>query len=105
MTAFAPVPSGHPFITETPLRLLLRDQLARLNRVISESDRPDRVAHAHRYATRVSHYIDNETDMSLDILQGKFGQNGWAPAIDDICRDVEREGLTEVHGDPMRKAA
>jgi hypothetical protein len=97
--------ADHRYITNTPLRLMLRDQLARLNRVIAESDRPDRVAHAHRYAVRVSRYIDSQTDDALEILRGKFGQNGWSPAIEDICRHVERETLTEVAGDPGRAQA
>ena len=94
----------HPFITETPLRKLLRGQLARLNGVIAHSDRPYRVAQAHRYAGRVSYWLE-QPDGALECSRGQFGENGWGPAIDDVCRHVEPEGLTEVHGDPMRRIA
>lgn len=94
----------HPFTTETPLRHKLRGQLARLNRVIAESDRSWRVAEALRHARRISHYLE-QPDMALRDSRGLFGANGIGPAIDDVCRHVEREGLTEVHGDPARRIA
>lgn len=89
----------HPFITETPLRKLLRGQLARLERVINGSSQPWSVAQARRYQSRVRHLIVNETDMALEALEGTFGQNGFAPAIDDICRHIER--AVSVDGEPI----
>ena len=88
--------ANHPFISETPLRQKLRGQLARLKTVIAESDRFDRVAQAERYAAQISAYIETATDETLNSLRGKFGQNGWAPAIDDICRHLEASHFIAV---------
>lgn len=93
-----------PLHTSTPTRQLLLSQLARLNRVIAESDQPWRVAQAHSYAARVSVYLE-QPDGALDAVRGKFGANGWAPAIQEIARHMEPELLTEVASDPMRRAA
>lgn len=98
----------HPYITETPLRLHLRAQLTRLERVISGSDQPWSVAQARRYQSRVRHLIVGETDMALVALQGSFGPNGIGPAIDDVCRHMERaasvdgEAVSRVEAEKLR---
>lgn len=98
----------HPFITETPLRAHLRAQLARLERVIGGSDQPWSVAQARRYQSRVRHYVETETDQALVDLQGTFGPNGFGPAIDDICRHMERaasvdgEAISAAEADKLR---
>jgi hypothetical protein len=102
----------HPYITETPLRIHLRNQLARLERVISGSDQPWSVASARRYHSRVRHYAECEPDQALVDLAGSFGANGIGPAIDDVCRHMEqavgfeREASTGlIHCGEDRRAA
>jgi len=91
---------NHPYISETPLRIFLRGQQARLERVIAESDQPWSVEQAKRHAIRFRHLVENETDMALEILAPGAGQPGNRDAIDDICRHVEAADLTRAvpHG-------
>ncbi len=92
----------HPFITETPTRQFLRNQVARLTRVIAQSDQPERVTMARRYAARCNRLIATETDWALDVLRGEFGVNGWGAAVDDICRHVESGAVMD--GEPIDAA-
>ena len=90
--------ANHPFITETPLRVKLRAQLARLERVIVESDQPWRVAEAERHARTLTRWIECETDFALTLKPiDHFGLK-----VDDICRQVER--VAAFDGEPVSPA-
>jgi hypothetical protein len=73
--------------TEAPTRALLCGQLVRLNHVIANGTFPEMVCMAKRYAARVSRALE-QADVGLADNAGFYGDNGWGPAIDSICRNA-----------------
>jgi len=83
--------TAHPYITETPLRISLREQLARLVRVVDNSDQPWRVEEATRHAAKLRRWVECETDIALTLkpVEQVLLQ------VEDICRHLERDAFAE----------